>query len=109
MIVIFFNQKRFIPDFIEKGFQALSRRFFSYFDEGKSSVIAKEARLARRALIFIGETGECNFCHSQQGYVVERRLNGAQWLQMAKIRQKLDKQIREIDPSFMFSPQFNNF
>ena len=77
MIVIFFNQKDLSLTYRE-GFQALSRRIFSYFDEGKSSVIAKEARLARRALIFIGETGECNFCHSQQGYVVERRLNGAQ-------------------------------
>ena len=60
-------------------------------------MITREAK-ARRALIFIGEPASAIFVivHSQQGYVVERRLNGAQWLQMAKTLQKLDKRIREI-------------
>ena len=61
MIVIFFNQKDLSLTYRE-GFQALSRRIFSYFDEGKSSVIAREARA--RSPDFDWRAGECNFCYS---------------------------------------------
>ena len=62
MIVIFLI-KNYLSLTYREGFQALSRRIFSYFDEGKSSVISQRSKASRRALIFIGETGECNFCH----------------------------------------------